>query len=126
MPKHKEWLAFATDDFKAAQCMLHAEEIILGPALYHVQQCVEKSLKAFLIYKNQAPKRIHDLVELTHLCIEFDDSFEQLLEDAADLTPYATRTRYPDQYYSMPDVTTAFINLKQAKNILEFIENKIT
>ena len=105
---------------------LNAEEIILGPALYHVQQCVEKSLKAFLVYKNQAPKRIHDLVELTHLCIEFDESFEQLLEDAADLTPYATRTRYPDQYYSMPDVTTAFINLKQAKNILEFVENKIS
>ena len=94
MPKHKEWLAFAIDDFKAAKCMLYADEIILGPALYHMQQCAEKSLKAFLVSKNQAPKRIHDLVELTH-------------------------------YYSMPDVTTALINLQQAKNILDFVENKI-
>lgn len=125
MAKHREWLAFAKDDLRAAECMLGAEEIILGPALYHMQQCAEKALKAFLVFKGEMPKRIHDLVELTHLCIEYDEDFNTILEAAADLTPYATKTRYPDQYYFMPDVTTAYVSLNQTHKIFNFVENKI-
>jgi HEPN domain-containing protein len=65
MPKHEEWLQFAEDDLKAAsRRMLSPKEIVLGPALYHTQQCAEKALKAYLVYKQQPLRRIHDLVEL--------------------------------------------------------------
>ncbi len=124
MQRHKEWLSFAEDDLKAAKLMLFNEEIILGPALYHTQQCAEKAIKAFLIYKDKPLRRIHDLVELVHLCIELDGDFEEILMDAADLNPYATRARYPDSYYIMPDVTTAHVNFNQAKKIFEFVKTK--
>ena len=125
MQKHRQWLLFAEDDLKAAKRMLYDKEIILGPALYHTQQCAEKALKAYLVFKDQPLRRIHDLVELVHLCADFDQDFTLLLPDAADLNPYVSRARYPDSYYSMPDVSIAEANIQQAAKILGFVKNKI-
>lgn len=124
MQKHEEWLVFAENDLKVAKIIINADEIILGPVLYHVQQCAEKSLKAYLIFKKCALKRTHDLVALVNICSKIDSDFSVLLIDAVDLNPYATAGRYPDDFF-MPDVTTAKININKAQNFLDFVRNKI-
>ncbi len=49
MQKHEEWLVFAEQDLKSAKIILKSNESIIGPALFHTQQCAEKALKAYLI-----------------------------------------------------------------------------
>lgn len=39
MHEHSEWLLFAENDLKAAKILINADEIVLGPILFHIQQC---------------------------------------------------------------------------------------
>jgi len=64
---------------------------------YHSQQAVEKALKAYLQYMNEEAPYTHDLALLCQLCAEKNEVFNAYLDDCADLTQYATRTRYPDE-----------------------------
>ncbi len=67
MQKHKEWLEFAEQDLRIAKIIASSSEVIVGPILFHTQQCAEKAFKAFLVYKHQALKKTHDLVALMNL-----------------------------------------------------------
>lgn len=123
MRKHNTWLDFAYMDLKAAKKLL-AEDLI-GPAIFHTQQCGEKALKAYLEYKNEPIRRIHDLVKLVTLCKQFDKDFEEVADAAVSLNPFLCQTRYPDDCFMMPDITTLKFCIEQAEKILDFVESKI-
>jgi len=64
-----EWLRYANNDLVVAKHCFEAlypkqKEI----ASYHCQQCAEKALKAFLIYKDIEPPKTHDLKFPDELC----------------------------------------------------------
>jgi hypothetical protein len=54
-------LAKADEDRAAAQCLACADDPLLLPAVFHVQQSAEKFLKALLIAKGLDFGRKHDL-----------------------------------------------------------------
>lgn len=125
MQKHSEWIDYADGDLKAALKLLRPPEIMIPSALYHTQQCAEKALKAFLIYKKQQPRKIHDLLLLLDLCTHFDQEFSSLMKHAAELNPYISGTRYPDSHFYTPDVSVANSAVKSATIILDFVKSKI-
>lgn len=125
MPKPEDWLRFALDDLKMAQAALRPDLMIVSASFYHAQQCAEKALKAYLHYHKQPIARTHDLVRLLKLCMHFDADAEVLLSQAITLNPYATATRYPDDYYIFPDVDVAHSVVRDAQTIFTFIEHKI-
>ena len=92
-----KWFRRAQDDYAVA-CHLFQDfhpkplEIIC----YQCQQAVEKALKSYLIYQEYEFPMIHDLRKLCVLCAEFDIQFKDYSDDCADLIPYATQARYPD------------------------------
>jgi len=59
----KEWISFAETDLKSAKVLIK-DESLTTTAAFHVQQCVEKSLKALLELNNRKVPRIHDLLKL--------------------------------------------------------------
>ena len=59
----KEWISFAETDLKSAKALIK-DESLTTTAAFHVQQCVEKSLKALLELNNSKVPRIHDLLKL--------------------------------------------------------------
>jgi len=59
----KEWISFAETDLKSAKVLIK-DESLTTTAAFHVQQCVEKSLKALLELNNRKIPRIHDLLKL--------------------------------------------------------------
>lgn len=126
MQRHEAWLSLAEDDLKVVKLILNSDEIVLGPVFFHIQQCAEKALKAYLIFKDQNVRRTHDLVVLVETCAEIDEDFIPFLKDAVDLTPYASESRYPDSRFVMPDVSTAKIDMEKAVKILEFVRQKIS
>lgn len=91
------WLTRADADLRAADHDRRADPPLLGDAVFHAQQAVEKCLKAFLTSQDRRFRKTHDLVELGRSCAEVDDSLESLLRRVAPLTEYAWRFRYPGE-----------------------------
>jgi len=100
-----EWLKYANNDLIVAKhCFedLHPKQTEISS--YHCQQCAEKSLKAFLSYKNIKFEKIHDLKVLNKLCQDNDNSFMQIITQCAHLTPYAVAVRYPNELSPSEDM----------------------
>jgi HEPN domain-containing protein len=100
----RAWLEKAALDMRSARVDLEAVPPILGDALFHCQQAVEKSLKAFLAWHDTRFRKTHDLVELGMQCTFIDSELESVLREAAPLTEYAWKYRYPGD---VPEPTQA-------------------
>ena len=125
MPEHEQWLLYAELDLKAAKRLVNDdEEPLVPPALVHAQQCAEKALKAYLKYCQVTIIKTHDLIKLTEACMQFDPEFESLLQDALDLNPHVTVSRYPDSRYMMLDLTTAKLLIQKSERIFKLVESK--
>ena len=93
----RAWLVRARDDLRGADIDLAASPPLLGDAAFHCQQAVEKALKAFLTWHDRPFRKTHDLVELGSECVAIDPVLEPHLRQAAPLTEYAWRYRYPGE-----------------------------
>jgi HEPN domain-containing protein len=128
MTAAEQWLKFATDDIRSAEVLLREE--IFNMVCFHSQQIVEKSLKAFLRHHSERIPYIHILEELCERCIEIDPSFTQLQEDCIALDIFYQPTRYPEAPAGslpegMPNREQAEETLQKAKNIFEFIRQRL-
>ncbi|MCK7521058.1 MAG: HEPN domain-containing protein [Ignavibacteriales bacterium] len=76
---------------------LEEREIFLEDLCFNLQQSVEKSLKALLIYCGIDFPKTHDILRLLKT-IEKRTTIiiPDYIKDAIDLTPYAVKTRYPN------------------------------
>ena len=118
------WLYKAKNDLKSAFKLLDGDDPIMDTAIYHTQQCAEKALKGYLAFKRHPIKKTHDIELLVEICASIDSEFEKLYDYSENLTPYATAFRYPDIYLE-PDYDEVYESIDMAREILEFVEEKI-
>ena len=125
--KNKEvikWMNKAQDDLLWTEANLR-EKIYYG-ACFTAQQAAEKALKAYLIFRGKTPRKIHDLGALVEECVLLDKEFESLKEIVLPLTDYSVQVRYPDiGDFIEYDETKATDALLRAKNVLEFVKEKV-
>ncbi len=88
-----ELLSLAQKDYKAAVILARAEEPQMEAAGFHLQQVVEKALKAWLSLKDIVFPRTHDLSLLLGLLEDADQGIESYWELLA-LNPFAVQFRY--------------------------------
>jgi HEPN domain-containing protein len=74
------WIRKAESDLKTAKDEILTENPATDTICFHNQQCVEKYLKAFLIYHKRRFGKTHNIAELIKLCKEIDGDFEKLYE----------------------------------------------
>jgi len=90
-----EWVSYADDDLIMAK---HGLTIKVGNPYkliaFHAQQCVEKYLKAYLVYRKIDFPYTHDISRLLELCSSLVDWVAEIA-DARKLTIYASTSRYP-------------------------------
>ncbi len=94
----REWVEKAENDLKTAAHTLKLGSN--GPTdtvCFHAQQCVEKYLKALLVFKGIDFPKTHDIGELTALATDLV-RLEIPVAEQRRLTAYATITRYPGDY----------------------------
>lgn len=121
----KKWIAKADGDLKVGKNELKSEKPVTEAVCFHMQQCVEKYLKALLIFHNQEFRKTHDLSELIEQCREVDPDFEKLLELNADrLTEYVVELRHPSDLTS-PSLSEAKQAVRVAEQTKEFIRAKL-
>ncbi|MBI3537237.1 MAG: HEPN domain-containing protein [Chloroflexi bacterium] len=112
----RSWLTKAKHDLGSAEQLANASEPYLDVAIYHCQQAAEKSLKAFLVYQDIEFEKIHNLASIINLCVEVDKYFETLADAAANLTPFATAYRYPDEFFETEQVANNSMKLLNRQN----------
>jgi HEPN domain-containing protein len=91
----KAWLIRASEDLRGAEVDLAALPPLLGDALFHCQQAVEKVLKAFLTWHDLAIRKTPDLAVIGEKCVAVDPTLNSMLRRSATLTEYAWKYRYP-------------------------------
>jgi len=90
----RAWLEKASHDLTAARYLLESgDSEALDAAVFHAQQCAEKSLKTALVFHSVDPPRTHDLVVLMRLVPGSPPSVS--LERLASLNRHAVESRYP-------------------------------
>ena len=121
----KQWIQKAENDFKTGNDEFLTDDPATDMVCFHMQQCVEKYLKAYLVFYSKEFRKTHNIAELFDLCKDIDSEFEKLYEiNAHELTIYVVEIRYPDDFY-MPtrDETKECIQI--ATDVKKFITEKL-
>jgi|UniRef100_A0A7C4TXN1 HEPN domain-containing protein len=123
--KHsKEWIKKAENDLIVAKHSLTLKPVAPYDIIcFHAQQCAEKYLKAYLVYKGIEFEKTHDLGELIGLASAEDNNFMELIDIAERLTDYAVDVRYPG--IEEPTKEEAKEAIEIAEKIKEFILKRL-
>ena len=89
---------------------------------YHCQQSAEKYLKGYIALNGGQIQRIHDLIALNKICVNYDHDFIEIENDCLNLTDFGVQVRYPFNLdVNEVDMLQA---LKSAEKIQVFVANK--
>lgn len=120
----RAWLSKAALDLRAAEHERTATPPLTGDMVFHAQQLVEKSLKAFLSWHDRPFRKTHSLVELGQQCTLLQPDLEPLLREAAPLTEYAWKFRNPGEEEE-PALEEADTALAKARRVFHTILDRL-
>ncbi len=125
----QEWLLMAEKDLKAAQILLH-EPSLSNIALFHCQQCVEKSLKAILEFYSLRVPKIHNIQRLHALVLEKTNLNPIIKDQDIDfLDSIYIDSRYPTGMgllpEGMPSKSDAENAIKISKHTLDVVKERL-
>ena len=82
-------------DFKTAMLLMKADPSLHETAGFHIQQAIEKYLKAYLISQHIEPPRSHNLFYLLNLCIDLNQSYSMFVDPMlSTINDFAVTFRY--------------------------------
>ena len=90
-----QWMAKAEEDFQFASRSIGQSEDFLSPVCFHFQPADEKYLKTFIVARDLALRKVHDLDVLLAECRASDPTLHTISEDCSFLTDFYIETRYP-------------------------------
>lgn len=118
----KELFQIAENDFVAAKSLATVTEVRRETILFHIEQSVEKTLKAVLCFREKPVPLIHDLYAIIQ---RFEPSSLPPGGFALhDLTPFATIRRYEEGHYIIDD-NDLDVALKSAETVLAWAKMEI-
>lgn len=121
----RNWIAKAENDLKIAKDEMNTENPATDAICFHAQQCVEKYLKAYLIFHQKHFKKTHNIAKLIEICKEISEDFDSLYQlGAHNLTDYAVEVRYGEEIY-FPTLQEAKEAIEIAEKVKEFVKKKL-
>lgn len=94
----RQWVQKAENDLKnAAHTLTLGKECPTDTVCFHAQQCVEKYLKALLVFQGTDFSKTHHISALVHL-LPATIRPDLAPEEQELLTDYAVSARYPGDY----------------------------
>jgi HEPN domain-containing protein len=120
----RSWLTKAASDLRSARLLGSADDPPLDTAIYHCQQTAEKAVKAFLVSMEIPPEKTHDIRKLTLQAAVHEPRFNEVMDMAVALTPYAWEFRYPGDLAETYPTREEFDEaLQHAQAIYDFVMN---
>jgi len=98
-PEVQIWIDKAEEDRLAAEWLLQEESPVVLPAIFHIQQSVEKFMKGYLTDQGIRFEKKHDLTYL--LSLSSDSAFDTFHIFFEELAPFAVEIRYPGDFPPM-------------------------
>ena len=117
-PLTQEWIEKAEEDYNSAKWLQQAPDPLHNAICFHVQQCIEKYLKAWLQEANLPVPRTHNLEELLALIVPKLPVWPNWQPDFKIITDYAAEACYPS------DSATAY-NTQHAMHICEAVRQTV-
>ena len=119
----KEWMIIADEDFDSAIILNNSIRRHLEVICYLCAQAVEKYLKCFLTYNDIIPQKTHNLILLNDMCIEINNSFDEIKMECGILNRYNNEIRYPYRIQvSEEDVVYVIKSVEKIRNIDIFLK----
>ncbi len=111
------WVDRAEEDFQLSNASIRRKQPLTYGATFHAQQCVEKYLKAILVFRQISFPRTHDLAALNRLCLKngVQISFDE--DDLDTLSAYAVEVRYPGMQPSVDEAKVAIRMARKARKL---------
>ena len=106
-PLTQEWIEKAEEDYNSAKWLQQAPDSFHNSICFHVPQCIEKYLKAWLQQANLPVPRTHNLAELLALIVPTLPAWSQWQPDFKTITDYAVEARYPGDSATAEDTQHA-------------------
>ncbi|MDE0313314.1 MAG: HEPN domain-containing protein [Candidatus Poribacteria bacterium] len=94
-PLTQEWIGKAEEDYNSAKWLQQSPNAVHNSICFHVQQCIEKYLKAWLQEANIPFLKTHDLQELLDLIVPTVSIWQTWKPDFKIISTYAVDSRYP-------------------------------
>lgn len=126
-PITNEWLKKADSDFRYAKMSFENFDDFYAQICVLCHDAAEKYLKAYLIYHNINPERIHDLVTLHKQCVQVSENDAELVrteEECRLLNQYYIPLKYPSHYPAV-DRRKAKEAIEAVAGISKIAKNKI-
>ena len=123
--RYYDWLERANEDLKAAE-LLYDNESTFNAASFHCQQCIEKALKGYILYKTKAHVDGHNLTWLCRQAIKSDRRFLEWLDESAVLNRFYIETRYPSDTPLNFDRATVVKAYNMARAMYRFICDEVS
>ena len=92
--RYFDWLERAECDLDSARILKDNDGDNCNAA-FHCQQCIEKALKGYLLYKTEKHVDGHNLTFLCRSACRIDRKFDEWLDESTSLNRYYIETRYP-------------------------------
>ena len=119
-----DWLTIAERDLHRVGVLLASEDP--EGAGFHLQQALEKALKAFLIYSGWRLQRTHNLVSLLDSALAYDPGLEEFRPLCKEVSDYYLAERYPGAGRTGPGMVEVGDNLAKAREMVLKIRVAIT
>jgi HEPN domain-containing protein len=120
-----EWIRYADDDYEVAEyLMARKERPIYFSVCFHVQQAVEKYLKAFLVENFIEIEKTHDLSRILDLILPIKPEWELHRSPLNALIQFAVANRYPNEAEAI-DRETAIDALAIAKEMRQLVRDEL-
>ncbi|MCC8043447.1 MAG: HEPN domain-containing protein [Oscillospiraceae bacterium] len=118
--RYYDWIYHAVIDRYAAQALCDDKRLHCAAA-FHCQQCIEKALKGFLLYKSRKLLDGHNLTWLCKQAAMMDSGFAEYIDESVVLNRYYIETRYPADIPIEIDDETMKSLMTMSGNMLDFI-----
>lgn len=122
IPEFENFFELGNSDLKLVEKNLNDEEIRQQLLLFHLQQAIEKFLKALLSRNNIKFPKVHDIEKLIEICIENNIQLPDYTDDFIDLTPFAVEFRYGLIMEETVDIEYYF---EKAEKFKEFVKKAL-
>jgi HEPN domain-containing protein len=102
--QHNVFILKAKQDISLVHEVIGNNNVAPEIMLFHIQQCVEKLIKALFSFNSVRFPKTHDLDELVELAQEHGITLPPFMEKLTELSPYAVEGRYAIIHDDLHDI----------------------
>ena len=118
LEQYKVFILKAKQDISLVHEVMGNNNVAPEIMLFHIQQSVEKLIKALFTFHSVRFPKTHDLDELVELALEHGIKLPLFMEKLTELSPYAVEGRYAILHDDLHDIADM---LAQAEQFLDHV-----